>query len=532
MSDESGDMAESKHDQHDQHDQHDHAGGQSCCGPARVDDDGPEFTDPAGEHLSAALRTSFRLLGAAMVLGALAFLAVGFQFIQPGEVAIRTVFGKVVGVTPEGLAYNWPAPIGRIEKIKIKEQTVDVEDFWMNETRADKEENDLRKRTAPPGGLRPGWDGALLTGDRNLLHMRLKCNYTITRKYDLPWNAPELASHPVIALMRHSPNPSETVEAALKRAQAENADLVAMRFLEKADSARTLADVVKSSKFASSVNAALYYRLNVLDGERIVHSVVCAAAIRAAATRTADGLQRTQRGAFERDVMDMAQEKLDTIRSGILVRSVKVTDSTWPLATLPDYDAAQSAVQQAETLKSQARSLAVTLLNSTAGIEAARLLVGDVGATGPADPNTNLIGQYNDAVSQGDEQAAAGLLDRIDNVLVSDVTTGAARAFLSNAAAYRTDTIQAVKKRVTDFLQRLPAYEKNPSFAMNRWWDEAREEILSNPTAEKHYLTESDQKIILKINRDSDIIRQTRRAWTQWLSGQKEKNPPTMDIGK
>jgi len=513
-------MAESKHNHHD------HAGGQISCAIGARDDGGPEFTDPAGEHLAAALRTSFRLLGAAMVLGVIAFLAVGFQFIQPGEVAIRTVFGKVVGVTPEGLAFNWPAPIGRIEKISIKEQTINVDDFWMNETPADKKQPDLRKRTAPPGGLRPGWDGVLLTGDRNLLHMRLKCNYAITRTYDLPWDAPELADHPVILLMRSSPSPSETIEAARKRARTENADPVALRFLDKFDSARPLAEAVKSSRFASSVEPALYYRLNVRDGKRMVRSVLCAAAIRAAATRTADGLQRTQRGGFERDVMDIAQENLDALKSGILVRSVKVTDSTWPLATLPDYDAAQSAVQQAETLKSQARSLAVTLLNSTAGIEAAKLLVGDVGQRGPADPNTNLIGQYNDAVSRGDEKAAAALLDKIDNVLVSDVTTGEARAILSSASAYRTDTIQAVKKRVTDFLQRMPAYQENPSFATNRWWDETREEILSNPTAEKHYLTESDQKIILRLNRDSEIIRQTRRAWTKWLSGQKDSNSP------
>jgi len=55
---------------------------------------------------------------------------------------------------------------------------------------------------------------------------------------------------------------------------------------------------------------------------------------------------------------------------------------------------------------------------------------------------------------------------------------------------------------------------------------EAREEILSNPTAEKHYVTEAGPKIVLKLNRDSDIIRQTRRAWTEWLSGQKENSPP------
>jgi regulator of protease activity HflC (stomatin/prohibitin superfamily) len=514
-------MAESKHN-HD----HDHAGPAGCCGhePAKPDG-GPEFTDSAGEHLAAALKTSFRLLGAAMVLGVIAFLAVGFQSVKPGEVAILTVFGRVVDVRPEGLAYNWPAPIGQIEIINVGEQKVAVDDFWMREAPGEKI-RDLRKRTVPPGGLSPGIDGALLTGDRNLVHMKLQCTYAITRTYELPWDAPELAGHPVIAFARRAADPSQTVAAATARAKAENADPVVISFLEKCDPARTLADVLNASRFASPVKPAMYYRLNIQDGKRTVQSALCDAAIQAAAVRTADGLQRTDRGAFERDAMNRAQAKLDELKSGIMVRSVKVTDSTWPIATLADYDAAQSAVQQAETLKSQAHSLAVTMLTATAGIESARKLVGQAGSYAADDANTDLIGQYQAAAARGDKAAAATLLGAIDRVLESETTIGAARAMLSAANVYRANTIEAVKRRVTDFEQRLAAYEANPAFAMNRWWNEAREEILSNPTAEKHYVTEAGPKIVLKLNRDSDIIRQTRRAWTEWLSGQKETSPP------
>ena len=518
-------MAESKHN-HD----HDHADPKGCCGhkPAHRDG-GPEFTDPAGEHLAEALKTSFRLLGAAMALGVIAFLAVGFQSVKPGEVAILTVFGRVVDVRPEGLAYNWPAPIGQIELINVGEQKVAIDDFWMRETPAEKIK-DLRERTVPPGGLTPGIDGALLTGDRNLMHMKLQCTYAITRTYELPWDSPELAKHPVIAFVRRAADPSETVAAAIARAKADNADPVVLSFLDKCDPARTLADVVRSSRFASPVQAAMYYRLNMVDGKRTIQSVLCGAAIQAAGVRTADGLQRTDRGAFERDAMNLAQAKLDALKSGIMVRSVKVTDSTWPIATLADYDAAQSAVQQAETLKSQAHSLAVTMLTTMAGIESARKLVGEVGSYTPADANSDLIGQYNDAAARGDKDAAAAMLKAIDRVLESETTIGASRAMLSAANVYRANTIEAVKRRVTDFQQRLAAYEANPSFAMNRWWDEAREEILSNPTAEKHYVTEAGPKIVLKLNRDSDIIRQTRRAWTEWLSGQKDNTPPPAPI--
>jgi len=517
-------MAESKHN-------HDQAGPPSCCGRETANRDaGPEFSGPGGEHLADALKTSFRLLGAAMVLGVVAFLAVGFQSVKPGEVAILTVFGRVVDVRPEGLAYNWPAPIGQIEIINVGEQKVAIDDFWMRETPAEKNK-DLRKRTVPPGGLTPGIDGALLTGDRNLVHMKLQCTYAITRTYELPWDAPELAGHPVVAFVRRAADPSETVAAAVARAKAENADPVVLSFLDKCDPARTLADVLKSSRFASPVGPAMYYRLNMLDGKRAIQSALCGAAIQAAALRTADGLQRTDRGAFERDAMNLAQAKLDELKSGILVRSVKVTDSTWPIATLADYDATQSAVQEAETLKSQARGKAAECLNSMAGTEAARLLVGDIGQPDRLtidDANTNLIGQYDAAVARGDKAAAAALLGRIDNVLGSATTTGDVRTQLREARTDVTKKIMApVKNRVTDFEQRLAAYEPNPSFVMNRWWDEAREEILSNPTAEKHYVTEAGPKIVLKLNRDSDIIRETRRSWTEWLSRQKDANSPS-----
>ena len=523
-------MAETK-DKHD-HD-HDHGPGVSCCGGGHAHDDGgPEYTDPAGEHLASALRLSFRLLGVAMVLGVLAFLAVGFRSVGPGEVAIKSVFGKVVGVTSSGLAYNWPAPIGKIDVIKVGEESVEIGDFWMREAAADvATRDDLRKRTVPPGGLVPGLDGALLTGDRNQMHMRMQCKYTKTRTYELPWNAPELAGHPVAEFVRKSPDAGETVAAAIKRAEDENAGPVVMSFLDKCDPTKTLLDAVSTARFASPIPPALYYRLNMVNGPETIKEVVCEAAIRAAAVRTADGLQRTDRNAFEHDTMTIAQQRLDELKSGIEIRSVKVTYSTWPLATLAAYAEAQSAVQQAEAAKSQARGEAANQLNSTAGAEASRILVGEIGTSGKADPNTNLIGQYNAASGAGDTAKAASLLARIDDVLSSEMTIGKARKLISEAGSYRANTIETVKRRVADFEQRLVAYEKNPSFAMNRWWDEVREAVLSNPTAEKHYITEGDQKIVLKLNRDLDIIRETQRALLRWQAEQKSSNssPPSPD---
>ncbi|MGB2824329.1 MAG: hypothetical protein WBF17_25365, partial [Phycisphaerae bacterium] len=341
-------MAERDHD-------HDH-------GAHRGGDAGPEqFTDPGSRHLAAALQTSFRLLGAIMLFGVAVFLGMGFEFVQPGQVAIRTVFGRVVGITPEGLAYNWPAPIGRIDKVNVGERTTAIDEFWMNETKEDQLQPNLRKRSIPKGGLRPGLDGAVLTGDRNLLHVRLECKYAVDRTgYELPWTDPLVADHPFVEFVRRSPDPAETVAAARERWLSEVSRNVPSR-LASADAAQPLRLAAGEMRFTCATPPALLYRMHVRDAGEMVRSALCEAAIRAAALRTAFGLQRTGQAEFEDEVRTSAQATLDAMKSGILVRSVKLRHSTWPLRTLPDYDAAMQAISDAQTLRSKAREVAVGL---------------------------------------------------------------------------------------------------------------------------------------------------------------------------
>jgi modulator of FtsH protease HflK len=456
-------MDDHNHAHHGHGHSHDHDHGPGDGGQ------GPQFTDPGKQQLAAALRTSFRLLGAIMAVGVVAFALMGFQSVRPGEVAIRSVFGKVVGTTKEGLAYNWPAPIGQIDRVSVGERTVRIEDFWMNETKKDLTQADLRKREVPPMGLRPGWDGALLTGDRYLLHMRLTCKYTIRRQWD-----PKTEIDPV-----------------------------------------------------------LLFRTNVVDPNATVASALCDAAIQAAATRTADGLQRGEQRTFERDVQRLAQRELDRMGTGLVISAVNRSQSTWPLATLAAYDAASKAISQAETLKNKAVGEAVSMLNAAAGLRACKALVGDPRAviepsaaaaaagpgatTGPASPQGekgekdeyNLIAQYYQAVRAGDKAKVQDLLDRIDNQLVS-ADGGQVSQVLGEARSDRTANIQEAQARAKDFSERLPAYLKDPKDVLERWWVAAREEILNYPTAEKHYITADDSKTILRIGRDPEIERKIR----------------------
>jgi membrane protease subunit HflK len=60
--------------------------------------------------------------GLAVILLAalLLWLATGFYTVRPNEVGINMIFGRYTGSTSEGLRYNLPYPIGRVEKPDVK----------------------------------------------------------------------------------------------------------------------------------------------------------------------------------------------------------------------------------------------------------------------------------------------------------------------------------------------------------------------------------------------------------------------------
>jgi membrane protease subunit HflK len=139
---------------------------------------------PPGEagdrSLADALRVSFRLLSAIMLVVLFFYALTGVKSIESSQVGVIKVFGRVVSVAQPGLAYTWPFPIGAIEIVSTREQELSISDFWMYETAEQKAAGDLLSRQPVPNDLDPARDGALLTGDRNLLHVRLSCKYRVT----------------------------------------------------------------------------------------------------------------------------------------------------------------------------------------------------------------------------------------------------------------------------------------------------------------------------------------------------------------
>ena len=155
----------------------------------------------------------------------------------------------------------------------------------------------------PRGGLRPGWDGAVFTGDRNLLHVLLVCNYRVT-------------------------------------------DPVA-------------------------------YARNVRDLEEMVRDAVCSATVRAAGTRTGDGIKITATGAFADDVRNGAQEQLDLLlgrHRAVEITRLNVPQRIWPLRARPAYAAAQEASQEKQKILDSAIRQAKEVLLQAAGASYERLV--------------------------------------------------------------------------------------------------------------------------------------------------------------
>lgn len=110
-------------------------------GPWKPNNQGPWGTGPGGgtpPDLEELLRRSQAKLRKVLPPGALGgygfvliglvivalWLSSGFYTVQPNEVGLNMVFGRYVGKTTSGLNYNWPYPIGYVEKPKVTDRNV------------------------------------------------------------------------------------------------------------------------------------------------------------------------------------------------------------------------------------------------------------------------------------------------------------------------------------------------------------------------------------------------------------------------
>ena len=147
--------------------------------------------DAGSQALSEALRSSFAIVRVVMVLLVIVFFASGVFTVPSQEKAIVLRFGRPVGTGEEqllgpGLHWSFPYPIDEVVRLPISRiQTVTSTTGWYATT---PEAEATNSEPEPGPSLNPLFDGYALTGDGNIIHVRVTLRYRINNPLDYTLN--------------------------------------------------------------------------------------------------------------------------------------------------------------------------------------------------------------------------------------------------------------------------------------------------------------------------------------------------------
>ncbi len=136
-----------------------------------------ERMDPANQSLADALRITYRLLQAGMVVLVILFLASGFRTVGEGQRGVRLLFGKIQqsNLSP-GAQWAWPYPIGDLVKVDTGTSRFQVNRAFFPWVERGDEDRAI-ERLPSSGQLNPARDGSLLTADLNIAHAQWSVTY-------------------------------------------------------------------------------------------------------------------------------------------------------------------------------------------------------------------------------------------------------------------------------------------------------------------------------------------------------------------
>jgi membrane protease subunit HflK len=384
--------------------------------PQAPDKSASEDLDAAGKSLSEALRISFIVLKAIMIVLVVAFLASGFKTVGSDEQALVLRFGKIRGVgekrvlKPRAWPYwVFPYPIDTMVKIPVEKKVdLTVRSFWyyQSQERMLSEPSIEKTRVLPE--LDPIRDGYCITrsekqdetisgsggSDYNIVHSK----WQLTYKIDDP-------------------------ERFFKNVYVE--------------------EVKPGDIYFDVITESITPLLQSLFEDVIVTAIV---------NYTIDDVMYEQVARLTDDVKKLLQEKFDTIESGIKVVRIRMIDKTWPLQVDAAFQALVTASQDRQTTISQAQTYAESTLNETAGPVAEKLFVA-----------------LNDNTISEEEME-----------LLWFQLAGKTQEKITEARAYRTKVVANARANAEYFQELLPEYRKHPELVVQKIYQDAIERIFDN----------------------------------------------------
>ncbi|MHC4696925.1 MAG: SPFH domain-containing protein [Planctomycetota bacterium] len=165
---------------HDQEDEHAHRNLEVVEEPL----------DAAGQSLADALRASFSILKGIMLVLVVLYVFSNVKRIESHEQALQLRLGSLLSdyvagvdiprVHEAGLVWSFPYPIDEIVPLPTKKSNDTMIDSNTFQRRRGEEKKALKHIHRSGGrGLHPAFDGALLTADTGLVHLRWKVTYKI-----------------------------------------------------------------------------------------------------------------------------------------------------------------------------------------------------------------------------------------------------------------------------------------------------------------------------------------------------------------
>jgi len=138
-----------------------------------------EAQDAATRSLADALRVSFRILKVIMLIVAAAYLGSGFFMLDQRERALVLQFGRPIQERgPGGFWLAAPSPIHEVVREPVdQDRSLVISSQWFKVSKAD--EGKSLDEISGKNYLEPGVDGALMTGDEGLVHVKWTVVYRV-----------------------------------------------------------------------------------------------------------------------------------------------------------------------------------------------------------------------------------------------------------------------------------------------------------------------------------------------------------------
>ncbi len=140
--------------------------------------------DAANQSLADALRASFSVLKFIMVVLVALFLLSGVQFIDDREEAVVLRFGEFVDrdrdrtrSRPPGMSIAFPYPVDETLRVPVRQDNVVIVDDHFVALKEREKGRPLSELARPT--LDPLRDGALMTADNGLVHVKWQLTYRI-----------------------------------------------------------------------------------------------------------------------------------------------------------------------------------------------------------------------------------------------------------------------------------------------------------------------------------------------------------------